>query len=79
MAGNQSLAKGGGTSDSMPCVVMDPHCLKQANAQGKKVALVEEADLDALRCLVSDGGCLKRAKSLGGKVEIVDWAKRSNV
>jgi len=59
-------------SDSVKCVITDSSCLKQAKTQGKKVEIVDEADLDTLRCSVSDGDCLKRAKSLGKKVEIVD-------
>lgn len=50
----------------------DPACLKQAKAQGKKVEIVDEADLDMLRRSISDPGCLKRAKSMGKKVEIID-------
>jgi hypothetical protein len=59
-------------SDSAKCVVTDTACLKQAKAQGKKVELVEEADLDTLRCSVTDAECLKRAKAMGKKVEISD-------
>ncbi len=41
-------------------MAIDPACLKQAKAQGKKVELVDAADLDMLRCSVSDADCLKR-------------------
>ena len=50
----------------------DPGCLKQAKAQGKKVEIVDEADLDTLRCASTDTDCLKRAKSMGKKVDIID-------
>lgn len=60
------------SSDSVKCVVTDTNWVKQAKTQGKKVELVDEADLDTLRCSVSDGDCQKRAKALGKKVEIVD-------
>jgi hypothetical protein len=56
----------------MKCVTTDTGCLKQAKAQGKKVELVDEAELDTLRCTATDADCLKRAKSTGKKVEIID-------
>jgi hypothetical protein len=59
-------------SDSVKCVATDTGCLKQAKAQGKKVELVDEAELDTLRCTATDADCLKRAKSTGKKVEIID-------
>jgi len=46
--------------------------MKQAKQLGKKVDLVEEADLEVLRCSASDADCLKRAKAAGKKVEITD-------
>jgi hypothetical protein len=54
------------------CLATDTGCLKQAKAQGKKVEVVDEADLDTLRCATTDTECLKRAKSMGKKVEIID-------
>ena len=59
-------------SDSVTCAATDTDCLKQAKIQGKKVELVNEAELDALRCSVSASDCLKRAKSMGKNVEMVD-------
>ena len=50
----------------------DTGCLKEAKAQGKKVELVDETEVDTVRCAVTDGDCLKRAKSTGKKVEIID-------
>jgi hypothetical protein len=56
----------------MKCVLADTGCLKQAKTQGKKVEIVDEAELDTLRCTATDAECLKRAKSAGKKVEIID-------
>ena len=58
--------------DFVKCVVTDTACLKSAKQQGKKVEIVEEAELDVLRCAATDAECLKRAKALGKKVEIID-------
>lgn len=56
----------------MKCVATDTNCLKRAKQVGKKVEIVDEAELDLLRCASTDTDCLKRAKALGKKVEITD-------
>lgn len=54
------------------CVATDIGCLKEAQARGAAVAIVEEEQLDTVRCSSSDTRCLKRASKLGKKVEITD-------
>ena len=54
------------------CVATDVGCLKEAQARGAAVAIVEEEQLDTLRCSSSDTRCLKRAKKLGKTVQITD-------
>jgi hypothetical protein len=51
-------------------IISDTSCLKRAKQAGKKVEIVDEAELDILRCASTDTDCLKRAKALGKKVEI---------
>ncbi len=60
------------SADTMKCTVADTGCLKQAKQLGKKVEIVDEAELEVFRCSVSDADCLKRAKASGKKVEIID-------
>jgi hypothetical protein len=60
------------TEEAVQCLATDTGCLKQARAQGRKVEVVDEAELDTLRYAVTDADCLKRAKSMGKKVEIID-------
>ena len=62
-----SVVNAPAASDSVKCVATDTSCLKQARVQGKKVEIVDEAELDTLRCAISDADCLKRAKSMGKK------------
>ena len=70
---DQSIDEGINKSeDTVKCVATDPDCIKSAKEAGKKVEIVDEAELDVFRCSVSDADCLKRAKASGKKVEIID-------
>jgi hypothetical protein len=54
------------------CRASDVRCLEHAGKNGKRVALVEESELDRFRCASTDLPCLRRAQVLGKPVEIVD-------
>lgn len=54
------------------CVATDIGCLKEAQARGATVSIVEEEQLDTVRCSSSDTRCLKRALKLSKKVQLID-------